>query len=133
MTVLALALAALATHRLTRLIVDDTITEPIRWRILAQWPAAGTAYTDEWLNDDRTATIYGAPVEPADNGGTYTATTPHWAGELVVCPWCVGWWVAVAVCGTLAVSGAVTMPTVLWALTPWAVASAASVVYTYTG
>lgn len=61
-TVLGVVVDALATYRLTRLVVEDEIAAPLRDRV--------------WARDD-----------------------PGMAriGYLVTCPWCVSFWVAVAV------------------------------------
>lgn len=52
---------ALAAYRLTRLVVEDTITVRPREALIARGPG--------------------------------------WAGDMLTCPWCVGWWVSVGVVG----------------------------------
>lgn len=86
----------LAVFRLARLVIEDTITEPIRTRILSRWPGQNVEY------------------EPGDKvkGGTFQidgklyAQEPTAAGnkvaKLLSCYWCavpyiaavvvVGWW-----------------------------------------
>lgn len=76
-------LAALATHRLTRLLVTDRILEAPRTRLQevaeARWAAR--------------------------RGITLDMEEPHWhspAAFWLSCPWCAGLWVAAAVVAALA-------------------------------
>lgn len=64
-------LLVLASYRLTRLIVDDAITRPLRRALTGR---------------DEDAGGIGAPVI-----GRYSA----WRDELFHCPWCVGMWVSI--------------------------------------
>lgn len=81
-----LAVDGLAVYRVTRLVTADTITEPVRWRIIeAAYEAAGRAAT--W----RDATI--------NHGGTWDDVAhedpnPPKLAVLVTCRWCTGYWVA---------------------------------------
>lgn len=77
LTVLVIVLAALATARLTRVIVDDKITEPIRHTIAARMRQPD-------FDDDGTQTRPGSLV-------TY----------LIFCSWCTGFWVALAVAAAI--------------------------------
>lgn len=67
-----LTLDALACFRLTRLLVSDTITQPLRQAVI------GTAYAPE-----RDLSGFAMPV----------AKRPRLA-EFVTCPWCMGMWLA---------------------------------------
>lgn len=45
---LHLAVGGLAVARLTRLVTDDTITEPLRQRVAGRWPQAETFLRCPW-------------------------------------------------------------------------------------
>lgn len=80
---LTLAIFALATGlalRATRLLVDDSITAPLRHYLQAQIYADGKVDADT-----------GAP-----------APHPGWqfASDLADCPWCFGFWAALAAFGS---------------------------------
>ena len=124
MTVLVLIVAALTVHRVTRLVVADTILEPLRWRILARWPADDTTFTDEWVTVNDTTTA-GAPVVELEDG-LWAATSPHWLGTLITCVWCASVWVATAVTVVLWATATLTLPPVVWWLLPPALSSVAA-------
>lgn len=68
MTPLEFVIVALGAFRLTRLVGWDTITAPLRTRLLG-----------------------------ADDSGKPTRAAPRWgAAGFVHCAWCVGFWVSVA-------------------------------------
>lgn len=78
---------ALATARLTRLVVADTITEPLRQRaIRAAYARAGreTYFTIESQHSDPEGIVTADPMPPK-------------LAYLVTCPWCAGMWVALGV------------------------------------
>jgi hypothetical protein len=93
----------LAAYRLTRLITRDA-WPPVKaardW-LLRRWPSADAEYS--------LAEIEPADGEPLDlgegrlssgvrvflvDGGRWLAVEPHWLGELITCPWCMGQWVS---------------------------------------
>lgn len=84
---LDLIIDALACARITRLVTTDTITRPLRARVIRgayNWQQGSRFSTDdmteaEW--DDQPRTDDDAPKLAA----------------FVVCPWCVGLWVALGV------------------------------------
>lgn len=82
-----LIIAALATHRLTRLVTQDTITRPLRVRII-RWayhkPADGTHYPVEWTEAEWDQ----APHDDDD--------APKLAA-FIVCPWCVSAYASIIV------------------------------------
>ena len=125
MSVLVLVVAALAVHRLTRLIVADTVLDPVRWRLLARWPADDTTFTADWVTVDDTTTG-GAPVVELDTPGLWAATEPHWLGTLITCVWCASMWVAAAVTVVLWAAGPIVLPAVVWWLLPFALSSVAA-------
>lgn len=71
-----IALSAVATHKLSRLLTRDPVTSPLRAPFTAYRGAAGPAEVDE---------------EVRGSGGRKTV------GELVTCPFCAGMWIATAV------------------------------------
>lgn len=44
----------------------------------------------------------------------------EWLGTLVTCPWCAGFWIALATTIALAATSAVALPLVGWVLLPFA-------------
>lgn len=81
-----LVVLAFAAFRITRLVVEDTITDPIR----------GWFYDLVWDSENpRTVTLPDGRrvlVPSPRHGGFLT-----WLYDLVTCPWCLGVWVSVAV------------------------------------
>lgn len=104
----ALAVDALATARLARLVTTDTFP-PVRWardRILVRWPAPGQPLDgdahDRGFHGARGILPGGgwSPThEDFDELGkqrtVWTDGTP--IGELVTCPWCASIWLAAGV------------------------------------
>lgn len=68
-----IALAAIATHKLSRLLARDPVTSPLRAPFTTYEGTAGPAELDE---------------DPRGEG------TQHAVGELITCPFCTGVWVA---------------------------------------
>lgn len=75
---LDVAVDCAAVARLTRLVTEDVLLDPIRNRILDRWPAETT-----WV---------GSHDDPT--GGWVQATK---IGTLVTCPWCASQWIAFGV------------------------------------
>ncbi|MHC9292044.1 DUF1360 domain-containing protein [Mycobacterium sp. LTG2003] len=109
LTVLILVVYVLAVARLTRLINYDTVLDPLRLWIARRAETARTAAEEAELNSQ--------PTQSA----IYLRAMARWnsLAEFLECPWCVGWWVALA--------GAVPVVYVLgwswWALVPVALAA----------
>lgn len=76
-----LAVDALATHRLTRLVTQDTITRPLRARIIRH------AY--RFKDDDLTEAELDQMPHDDDDAPKLAA--------FIVCPWCVGLWISFGV------------------------------------
>lgn len=74
-------LCVLASARLTRLLVHDSITAVIRTRIA------------HWANTRKHGDHYSYVQSTRD---------PHWLAELITCPWCTGFWVTTVVAGSAA-------------------------------
>lgn len=78
---------AIATYRLTKLVTDDTITQPVRDTLIElayEWDGRGT-----WARDTFRPEIEGdwQDVVAADEQPPKLAT-------LLTCRWCAGMWVA---------------------------------------
>lgn len=102
MTWLTLLILALAVSRLSRLIVHDSITEPIRAWVWKRWPGSSTEFGDSEVHNGILAT--GVDVFRADSMETpgtraWYATRPRFIGELISCHWCLSVWVAIVVWG----------------------------------
>ncbi|QHB37313.1 hypothetical protein I5G58_gp011 [Mycobacterium phage BirdsNest] len=84
--VLVLVIFVLAIARLTRIINADKIADPIRL-----WPAGKVR---EATLAGHEARAHGRSAEAA----VYARRQQRWATafEFVQCPWCVGWWFALA-------------------------------------
>lgn len=84
--VLVLVIYVLAVMRLTRLINADTIADPIRL-----YPAGKVRENTLAQHEAR---AHGRTTEAA----MYAKHERRWSliFEFVQCPWCVGWWVAIA-------------------------------------
>lgn len=52
--------------------------------------------------------------------GRRNPTAGEWVNSLLTCPWCIGWWLSVAVVLTYAQTPTVTT----WLLAPWALSYA---------
>ncbi|MFI6326584.1 DUF1360 domain-containing protein [Nonomuraea sp. NPDC050556] len=83
--IFAFVLVTLASARLTRLLVADTVTEPLR---RAVWRLVG-------------GEVPPALLEPITHFVARTAYTSvsarRWLWKLMNCPWCSGFWISLAV------------------------------------
>lgn len=87
-------LDVLAVHRLTRLVTRDTITRPLRARVIA------LAYgTDEWKwpNDTVPTGAYDALSEAEWDQRPESDDDAPKLAAFVICPWCVGLWISFGV------------------------------------
>jgi hypothetical protein len=82
----------LAAYRLTRLVVADTITEPLRERVVG-WAYRRADRGDEnaWTN------LLGGRVETSWLDHASADEDPPKLATLVTCPYCAGVWVAAGV------------------------------------
>lgn len=92
MTPFEAVVVALAVYRLTRLVTEDTILEPIRDRILARFPAYDTEYQDDPGVESPTNAYGRALFESAP--GRYYPVDASWLGTLISCAWCSSIWLA---------------------------------------
>jgi hypothetical protein len=103
MTLAELIILALAVYRLTRLVIDDTISQPVRSWILSHWPGREVSY-------DATDKVRGGTFML--NGVLY-AVEPTVTGDrlakLLSCYWCASPWIALIV----------TVAFWLWPFTVW--------------
>ena len=74
----------LAAYRITRLVTDDTITEPVRDRLLEH------VYRNDYWKD------MAPPIQGWSEMARADEEPPRLA-ELLTCRWCAGFWVAAAV------------------------------------
>ncbi|MCP4897322.1 MAG: DUF1360 domain-containing protein [bacterium] len=92
---------ALATFRLARLIVTDTILDPPRAWILSRWPGDDTEFTQSVVEHDDQGSWYSAARDTVRLVGIeddlWVAANPTWFGRWLECVWCVSIWVAVVV------------------------------------
>ena len=102
-------IVALASFRITRFLVFDSLVGAN-----IESGSRFAAALDVWAWDDG-----------ADRPG-FGGWVRDKIGTLLSCPWCVGFWVAVA-----AVAWWAELPDARWVLVPWAVAGAASILSTW--
>ena len=122
---LLLIVAVLGVFRVTILITEDKITEPIRNRILERWPAEDTAFAATRVfvnNDDGVETAYGRLL--VSDGDYWYPEEGTYIGYLVTCPWCVSFWIALPVAVALALWPVVTG----WVLLPFALSGVAAII-----
>jgi len=132
---LPVILLALAVFRLTRLVTTDVITEPLRRRVWARWPAEDTIFPDDGTVEQGDDPAYGrtsAGVEVfwSDTDQAWAVVSPTTVGYLVGCDFCVSVWLALAVvsAATVLFGWSAWLGLLVW----WAVAGLVSVVVTYT-
>lgn len=98
---------ALGIYSLTRLITTDSFP-PIEK--LRNW------FFDRFPHDGYSTKVRPTRGQWVTVGTTYHVNIGVWQGELVSCPWCMGWWVSLLTC-----VGFVLSPTIALAvLTPFA-------------
>lgn len=126
LTWLTATILGLAAYRLTLLVTTDVITDGLRRRVWARWPANDTLFPDDGTiaqdDDDKAygTTQRGVAVFWSDEDRAWLAVTPTRIGYLVNCNDCAGVWVSLVVVGLWLV-----WPPVLVA---WGVLAAAGVV-----
>lgn len=91
----AFALVTLAAARVTRLLIHDTITEPMR-RLL--WRRLGNEVPPALLESIRHYVARTQQTNPRSRS---------WAWKLINCPWCLGFWVSLLLTAPLAFSPAI--------------------------
>jgi Protein of unknown function (DUF1360) len=101
LTVLDLAVDTAAVYRLTRLVITDEVTRPIRDRIIAaayrshSTTIAGYRAAADLAADLGWSTV--ADLHAAGSPGLALDQHPPRTAYLLRCPWCVGIWAAAAV------------------------------------
>lgn len=78
---------ALAVYSITRLLGTDSFP-PIE--------KARTWFYDRWPHDGYSTKVRPVRGQWIVTGSTYYVNIGVWQGELLHCPWCLGWWVALA-------------------------------------
>lgn len=94
MTWLHALVIGLAIFRLTRLVAWDEITQPVRARISGIHDA-NYATVAKFIEDVQARG--GDPWGHRDSTPPMSKRRWYWA-KLLHCPWCVGWWLSLAVC-----------------------------------
>jgi hypothetical protein len=84
-----IALIAVATHKLSRLLAKDAVTSPLRAPFARYGESAGAAELNEEVRDQ------GSSVR-------------HGIGELITCPFCLALWVATGLTGGLVLAPRLT-------------------------
>lgn len=88
---LTFLILTLCAARLTRIITADTITESWRFRIFRRYPPSRTARRG-----------------------------PHPIGQLIDCPWCIGWWISGACVLVASRFVSIPIPLFWWPAVAWA-------------
>jgi hypothetical protein len=100
---------ALAVYRLTRLIVRDSLLDPLRWWILNRWPTADTTFPDNlvverhtvdkhWVGKLVTGVDVWLSTKTDDDGDPlWEADRTYKATELIECGFCASIWIAFGV------------------------------------
>jgi hypothetical protein len=88
-----LVILVLASARLTRLVVTDTLLQTPREWWLRRWPAEDTVFGDSEVTGNRLRT----GVEVFREADGWYPVSPSMLGALITCVWCAGFWVAVLV------------------------------------
>jgi hypothetical protein len=98
------AVTSLAAFRLTRLITDDSLTEPLRQQIFNRWPPSIDRAGLRW-NGQRLVERARDVAHPA----------PHPVGRLLDCHWCSGVYCAALVVALVARHSDLPLPALTWA------------------
>jgi hypothetical protein len=77
-------LLVLGAYGWWRLIARDSITDKWRFKFFLRWPHEG--FVGYQTRPRRGQSVY-------SGGAWYTSKGTFW-GELVYCPYCLGWWIA---------------------------------------
>lgn len=130
---LLLIVMALATYRLTRLVVADTFP-PVLWlrdRLVGGWREPTMKEQNHELyplgevDEGRRKSIPGLGILTLVDGELQIYArrwkwSPFWLAELISCPWCASGWVALGVTAGVWVVAGLAMPVLVW-LAVWAV------------
>jgi len=115
-TILDLLLLALAGFRISRLIIEDTIFDPIRTALFVRWPGHDIEYEEK----DRPR-VRGGTFEL---GGDYYASEPTEIGnrlsKLLGCYACTGFWISLG----LSIGYFLSPTGTRWFSLPWAISGA---------
>lgn len=89
LTLLQLVILVLASFRVIRFAVEDSLTEPLRQRIFKHSPHEGMHVSQPAPKKARwkTTPINAQPVR-------FVVTKGGFFGDLISCPWCAGFWVS---------------------------------------
>lgn len=76
----------LAAFRLTRLVTRDTITRPLRVRVIRRAYQDAYGPGDNWAWNERSEAEWDQTPETDDDAPKLAA--------FIICPWCVGLWIS---------------------------------------
>jgi len=98
----SLVVLALATYRVARFVVEDTLFDKPRAWALTHWPGNDTEFTPEVIERRGSRYFNEADVElvvvrSETEGTTWVAAEPTMLGKWLECVWCVSVWVAAAI------------------------------------
>lgn len=92
-------LTLLATARITRIVTEDTITKPIRDRIHKKARPVTAQPDDQPVTAQPAARPPGRPAGRPDSDNEEPRPAPRvwrYLSKLVICPWCSGFWISLA-------------------------------------
>ncbi|WP_327592453.1 DUF1360 domain-containing protein [Streptomyces chartreusis] len=122
-TGLLLLVMALATYRLTRLVVEDTFP-PVLWlrdRVAGGWRPLTLAEHERYVAASpsaqaviRDAWSYDPDDELRQRHVRRARWSPHWLAELLSCPWCASGWIAAGVTAGVWATVGLPMPLLVW-------------------
>ena len=114
-TALVLLVLALAAYRITRLVVEDSLTERPRGWMRRRFPLAGDQFAGENSRPKRGKPLYNHTSHPQ-----WVASQDTFVGKLLDCTYCSGAWVSAGVFSAWHWGG----PVAWWILVAVAVAGA---------
>lgn len=97
-----LFLLAFGIYSITRLLSKDSFPpiEKMRNWVYDRWPHDGYSTMKRPVNEKS---------RWVSTGQSYYVNTGVWLGELIHCPWCLGWWVSLAACTSFVLWPVITL------------------------
>jgi hypothetical protein len=112
-TALWLVILALAAYRVTRLLIRDDFppVAAVRGWLLDRFPGDLTVWEGDEVEQSGHSWVVSSsglpvvPFEEEDGTTAWTSLRSHWIGDLIECPWCLGFWVSLIGVGSLVLWG----------------------------
>lgn len=102
-----LVLLVLAAYRATRLVTADTLLDSLRHRWFLRFPP-----DDQYRRYERATDALGAKTWALR---AHPVRRTHPLGQLIDCPWCIGFWLSGAVVGVVAHwFASIPLPLLVW-------------------